>query len=228
MLTLTVQTVPFQSFPVVHCDFGVRRWVSNSTTRLKGGETSVALLTEVPWLKGIHNSKSFQVAPVGWEYIPEDKRQDNDKFRLIWGSGLVPLLNELQFQYPLPEPQKILGSPETGMNLQGTPNVAIFYKTGMKPNHGVEKGLLPGDRYPLAQQLAEKLSSKLIFTDPLRRVEHPNLKKPSTSKKYHSRTSSKNIFSPSKSENPPGEPIFAERRRLIGQAVNKQLTIEIR
>jgi len=227
VLLITVQTIPFQSFPVIHCDFSLRRWGSQPIRRIPGGEeTSMALLTKVPWLRGLHHSNSFQVAPVKWSYIPEkDRQEEESKFRLTWGSNLVSLLDKLHFQRPFPDPQEIIESPEAAMNLDGKSSAAIFFRHGMKPKHGVGAGLLPGDRHPLAEQLAGYFKPFLVFTDPLKRAEYsvsreanPFFEKIKKSKKS---TGEDEIAQAKKA-------LYEKCRGLINAAVGDRLTIEIR
>ena len=61
LITISVQTIPFVSYPVIYVDFGIRRWVSQQTRPGKN-QTSVYLHTSVPWLPELHHSSSFQVA----------------------------------------------------------------------------------------------------------------------------------------------------------------------
>ncbi len=172
VLRLTVQTVPFQSFPVTYCDCSVRRWMNLPPQYIGARKTSVALLTNVPWLPELPYSNSFQVAPLKWQRIPKAEQQNGQHFRLVWGNRLVDLLNELQLQQPFPNTQEIVEAPETAMNLNSTPNALIYYRTGMRPAHAVEAGLWPGDRQPIAEQLAEQFHPEFIFTEPLQRFKY--------------------------------------------------------
>ena len=216
VITFTVQTIPFQSFPVIHCDLSVRRWVSLPNTFLPKGETSVALLTKVPWIEGLPQTNSFQVAPVKWQLIPKKEQKDEQKFRVVWGSDLVSLLDKLQLKQPFPAPQAIRMSPEEALNLNGSPNVAIFYRNGMVPDHKVGTGLWPGDRRSLAEQIAKLLAPTLVFTKAPQR------------EKYTSPKLSNPFFEKKEPDKHSQDVRYAERRHLIGEAVDGQLTLEIR
>ncbi len=63
VLTLTLQTVPFQSYPELHCDISMRRWLGRPTYIPGKVETSIYLLDQVPWIEGAQQSHCFQVAP---------------------------------------------------------------------------------------------------------------------------------------------------------------------
>ena len=73
LLTLTLQTIPFQNFPVLHCDIGIRRWAGPKVYLPKKVETSVYLLDQVPWIEGLAHNQCFQVAPIKWGYIPANQ-----------------------------------------------------------------------------------------------------------------------------------------------------------
>jgi tetratricopeptide (TPR) repeat protein len=217
VITFTLQTVPFQDFPVVHCDISLRRWVSLPNTYLpRGEETSAYLLTQVPWLEELHHSNSFQVAPVGWEFVPAAEQQEGQPpYRLTWGSNLAPLLNRLNRQHPFPTPQDIIANPASALNLNDSPNTALVYRNGIKPEHGVGPGLGPEDRRLLAEQIAELLAPEWEFVaNPLR-------------VKFTSDVP-KNPFLPeSKEKTTPLSQFQVQRCRAIAHAVGNQLIVEI-
>lgn len=168
LLTLTVQTVPFQSQPVVHCDVGLRRWASRPTS-MPGGETSAYLLSSVPWLEGVRQTNSFQVAPLKWQPVLDVELQgEYSRWQPTWGSGLPALLDELHIRHRFPSPMDLLNNPESA--LHGTPTAAVVWRNGMKPEHGVGPGFMPPDRRELAEQLAAHFAATLEFTELLPRV----------------------------------------------------------
>ncbi|MBO1346177.1 MAG: DUF3962 domain-containing protein [Hormoscilla sp. GUM202] len=173
VITFTLQTVPFQSFPVLHCDLSLRRWVSRPNSSIPGGEeTSVYLLTKVPWLKGLHNSNSFQVAPIGWTRLSgSEQQQDKSQYRLNWGSNLVPLLDRLNLQQPFPTPEAIVADPTSALNLNASPNEAVVFRNGIKPEHRVDAGFSPADRRLLAEQIAELIAPEWEFVEAPQRVK---------------------------------------------------------
>ncbi|MHC5826506.1 MAG: pPIWI_RE module domain-containing protein, partial [Nostoc sp.] len=99
VLTLKVQTVPFQSYPQLQCDMSIRRWCSiNDTRLLLGGQTSsVYIRTKLEWGKGLNPygyTEYFQVAPLVWKGEPK------------WDNNLANLLDKFN---PLPyTPEQIL------------------------------------------------------------------------------------------------------------------------
>jgi hypothetical protein len=218
IVTLTVQTVPLQPFPVIHCDLGVRRWLSQ-TTFIPGGETSVYLLTGVPWIKGLHYSRSFQVATLRWERVSSPKREyGQSPFRLTWANKLAPILAHLRSPQPFPSPEALAEDPVSSLNPHGQTSAAVVYHNRMRADHGVGPGLMPGDRCPLAEQFAECLAPNLRFTEPLPRV-----------KQYRGVKFPNPFFERPKVDAPsaPHEELCAERRYIIGQSVGNRLTLEI-
>ena len=172
VITFTVQTVPFQNFPVIHCDLSVRRWGSLPIQSLPADkDTSVYLLTSVPWLEGIPNSNSFQVAPIAWERVPSSQQQEcQSKYRMKWGSNLAPLLDKLNPRHPFPAPQDIAKNPVSALNLNGSQSAALVYRNGINPEHRVGPGLSPADRRYLAEKIAELLAPEWELVEQLQRV----------------------------------------------------------
>jgi len=226
VITLTAQTVPFQSYPLIHCDVGLRRWAGPSP-RLPGGSTSVYLLTSVPWLRGMHESSSFQVASVRWRRMPSVTQSGKPTFSLIWGEYLTEMLNDLHPQHPFPVPQAIVDDPIQSLNLEGSPNAALIFRPGMEPEHGVGPGLMPPDRRALAEQLEAIFAPTLQFTQAPERVvfkvsggQNPFFE--------DIRTKMKKDGQPGKVVAPEQRDlVLAQRRTMITQAIGKQLNIEI-
>lgn len=174
VITFTLQTVPFQSFPVLHCDLIVRRWGSRPIEFLPSDkETSVYLLTEVPWLKNLPYSNSFQVAPIRSEKVPASEgRKDKSEYRVTWGSNLVPLLARLKVRDLFPTPQNIKDNPESTLNLNNDqPTAALVYRYGIDPEHGARPGLSPANRRQLAEQIADLIAPEWEFVEMPQRVK---------------------------------------------------------
>ncbi len=175
LLTLTLQTVPFQNFPVLHCDIGVRRWAGPKVFPKKNIETSVYLLDQVPWIQGLPHSQSFQIAPIRWGHIqanPETGEQGGSK--LVWGSDLVPLLKHLHIEKNhFPDPQELADHPYRFLHQhQAKPVAAIVYHSGLKPSHEIGTGFMPGDRRPLAEQIEALLQPEFHFVPPYERQKY--------------------------------------------------------
>ncbi len=196
VLTLTLQTVPFQSFPELHCDISMRRWLG-TPTRIRGkAETSIYLLDSVPWIEGTQHSHCFQVAPAAWEYLPPEKRDSSgEEFAFSWSSDLAALLNRLHPVTPLPSPQHIRDNPQQYIRRsqkRGSSELeaAIVYRPSMVPSHKIGTGMMPRDRYGFTEQLAAALEPELVFTPAYQRLigiqKHANPFFPTTSTKKKS------------------------------------------
>jgi hypothetical protein len=217
VMTLSVQTVPFQRFPVVHCDISIRRWASPKIDYSGGKETSVYLMTSVPWIAGLHHSPSFQVASLRWEHIPESERTNEaNRFRPVWSGYLAEIVQELRLPLPFPNPQDLLENPRGALETNPNCTAAIVFRNGMSPEHGVAAGVPMKDRRRLADQIAEKLLPNLIFTDPPIRA------------KKHRFTAEINPFFEKAKEDQPLDPIVLRKRRLaLTRAVGREVVFEI-
>jgi hypothetical protein len=175
VLTLAVQTVPFQPFPVLHSGVGVRRWVYHTPNPRSLGdrESNVYLLSSVPWIEGIHHSRSFQVAPIKWEWIPQSRRSAEElSGTLVWDSDLAPILDRLQYQAPLPTPADIFVNPGLALEDERDPTAALVHRTGLKPDHWVASGATPHDRHRLLSWVAENVAPRLRLVDPPERLQY--------------------------------------------------------
>lgn len=177
LLTFTLQTVPFQSFPVLYCSVGIRRWAGPQVYLPGKIETSVYLLDQVPWIQGLPNNQCFQVAPIRWVSVPENKETgDKGGSRLGWGSNLIPLLNELHIgKNVFPDPQVLANNPysflqSAQMSSQPpVPTAAIVYREGLKPAHEAGIGFMPRDRSYFAEKIAAILQPEFAFIPPYER-----------------------------------------------------------
>ena len=173
VITFTVQTVPFQSFPVVNCDLSVRRWASLPLKFLpQNQETSIYLLTQVPWIERLHQSNSFQVASIQWQQLTRANSSNTQQnWGWNWGSNLAPLLNNLNRQHPFPNPEDIVQNPLSALNLNGNSTAALVYRNGIEPKHDVQGGFGPADRRLLAEKIQELIAPEWEFVEPLKRIQ---------------------------------------------------------
>lgn len=218
VITFTVQTLPFQNYPVIHTDISVRRWASRAIIDLPvDKETSIYLLTSVPWLEGLNNSESFQVAPIARRRLPASQLQPNQpQYEWTWGSNLTALLNRLNRYNPFPVPQDIINSPLSTLNLTGTPNAALVYRNAIKPAHDVEPGFGPADRRQLAEQIEGKLASEWKFVEAPKRFKY-------------GRKLPKNCFQPDSQlkKTTSINQLQLQRCQSINKTVGNYLTVEI-
>ncbi len=100
---------PFKNF---RCCTVILVFVVGPDTKVfltKNAETSVYLLDQVPWIKGLQQNRCFQVAPIRWGYVPENPETGEvGGSRLVWGSDLVHLLDDLHVgKKILPDPHEL-------------------------------------------------------------------------------------------------------------------------
>lgn len=232
LITLTVQTVPFQAFPVIHCDLGLRRWASQPITYMPAGdETSVFLLTQVPWLEGMPLSTSFQVAPIRWAHSSDG----NAPGRYVWGSNLAPILNALvSSPRSFPDPETIRADPAAALNLSGDSHAALVYRNGIRPDHDVSPGMMPAKRRELTEQIAAQLTSLAVLSEPLQKryptrafsiaVSH-NPFDERAAEAVSSRDAENSRLSDRRFQVAPS--VHTERRAAIARAIGNELPIEI-
>jgi hypothetical protein len=221
-LKLTTQTVPFQPYPVVYVEIGIRRWMSPGMRPPGGERTSVYVLTQVPWLRGLHESQSFHVASIRWGRPTGEKdAKGSDVFPLIWADQLTEMLDQLHPQRPFPDPMQLLNDPIGGMNLQGSPSAAVAFREKFNMPHGVGPGLMIPDRQLLAEQLEALFAPRLQFTE---RPERAMFRASSRSNPLFEKTrdSDGNIIPEVHAR------VTSERRDLIRRASGDQFTIAVR
>lgn len=159
-LTLTVQTVAFQPEPVAHATVGIRRWcpVVPSTG---GRSVSLYLLSSVPWLRGLHLSRSFRVAPVRW-------RKHQGTWALAWHRPVRHIFDQIAFDRPLPDPAAIGADPLSF--LDGDAAAAIVYTTSAGFAHTVQAGAHARERDQIIRWVQNALDDTLQPTAPLSRI----------------------------------------------------------
>jgi hypothetical protein len=140
--------------------------------------------------------------------IQDAQQQKTYTRKLQWGNSLSELIQDIQLQANILEPEALISTPEAFLNMEGkqTVTAAVVYRYGMTPDHGAKPGLMPGDRRDLAEKIAEFIAPTLIFTETPKKVPYVSAKinNPLFTKKA-----------------------FVERRQLITQAVGDVLTLEI-
>mgnify|MGYP000894980752 CR=1 FL=1 len=156
VLRFSLQTVPFDERPVVNLELITRRWLRASGPKnffsLGKEQASTAYFrSRVHWLGDGVASDSFQVAPVGWQ------RRD-EGWELGWKDRIGQLASELSWPR-FPDVQRLSKDPAACM--AGDPTIAIAFDTGLKPDHEVAAGWMPGDRKPMFEQASQKLADLL-------------------------------------------------------------------
>lgn len=210
-LRFTLQTIPFQSFPVVHLDMGIRRWVSLDDVKIPGGKHSVYLLTEFPGSQVTTNSRRFQIASIKWE-------KTDGGFKLAWNNLLPELFNRIYPNQTLPTPEELNHKPLSYIDKPGLNAVMTFQNKMHAWQHKVSTGLTPRDRRTLCEQIAPKLydSFNLIHTEAPERVSGLRIQ------------NTKNVFFASKPSNKIEEKENnINRRKAIAQTAGANLRLEI-
>jgi hypothetical protein len=158
VLRLTVQTLPLEPRPYVHCEVMLRRWVSHPVGWLPPGNTSVFVRTQVPWLRGGRQASTFQVVPLTW------------KGGYTWGNDLAPLLAGLSQMSSLPSAVDLCKDPGRYLHAPAPPVLAIDYRETIRPPHTAKPGWGPNDRRLIFDEVVEALHGVLEPCEPLPRV----------------------------------------------------------
>ncbi|MBX5458763.1 MAG: DUF3962 domain-containing protein [Thermogemmatispora sp.] len=186
VITVTLQTVPFQSYPQLHINLGVRRWVSQPLKYTPAETISAYLLDSLPWLAADQQRQCFQVAPIVRRNRKAGETPENGNGWIVeyrWADSLVALLNDLHWAELLPDPQQLIQQPTEWLEraLTGrSPQAALVFRTGMRPDHGEGAGFSLSDRRFMVEQIAELLAPDFVLRSPLERygarrfITHPS------------------------------------------------------
>lgn len=170
VITLTLQTAPFEGAPLLYADLGVRRWVVG---KLFARNAMAFLATQAPWVEDAPATPYFGVARMIRE------RDAKGEWGWAWDDALPSILDRLKLfssvaMPPFPSAATIAERPEVGLELPGElsgAGAAIMYHTGMASDHHMGIGFLPDDRAMLiADQLASALAPYCPLVEPLMRV----------------------------------------------------------
>lgn len=215
-IRFTLQTVPYQSFPTLHCDIGIRRWLSAQNADLGSGHHSVYMLANFPGADARPQTQRFQVSSIGWKRLSE--RNDQGRmYEPYWDNDLLPEL--FARIYPpgrLPHPELIRRDPLDYLERRGLSFAIPVHNTMTPRQHRVKPGWMPVDRSILAEQIAHHLEQRfnLIYTPAPRRVSD------------RSSSSGNNVFLdvPLKHK---GEAERQAKRLAVARAVDGRLKLEM-
>lgn len=171
VITLSVQTIPFQAEPFLFVDLSLRRWVATPITKPLPFDASVHVRANAPWLsedEGI--SPSFEVASLRWRHPKKGGAASLPQ----WQGFLPTIIDRLQLDTPFPSPIDLVGRGQTRWWEDETgPIAAIVYSTRMDLPHGVGPGFMPPDRHKVVTgQIAALLGPDFTPVDPLPRVRY--------------------------------------------------------
>jgi hypothetical protein len=108
-----------------------------------------------------------------WQYI-----RFESVLRTMRGNCRSELIQDIQLQANILEPEALISTPEAFLNMEGkqTVTAAVVYRYGMTPDHGAKPGLMPDDRRDLAEKIADFIASTLIFTETPKKVPYVSLR----------------------------------------------------
>jgi hypothetical protein len=209
ILTFTMQTVPFQAYPVLHCDVSLRRWAGPKRVFLKQ-RANAYIATNLPFVPELDGwSNQLQVISL--------KREINlvGNWTSHWEDHLVDILAQLRSKASLIDANQLTDTPTIGQR-DWDNAAAIVYSTRMK-RHRIGAGVAIRERGQLFDQLTDLLSNLFEPVVPLPRVK--------VSKREKVGFRSNPFFM--KIQNDKKQDLITEQRIVIGEA-NKQIWAERR
>jgi hypothetical protein len=228
LLTLTLQTIPFQSFPVMHVDVGLRRWVSIPGANLDYDDHNLYLLPRLASEEMRVSSRRFQTASI-------KRRKDITKpagegYYWDWADSLPSLFAEYFPESPLPDPHEVLRDPAIFINGDHKLQVAIPYHNRMWHDHVVGTGSQPRERKQLADSIAEILYEEfgLITTGTLQRVKDRGKEVRNRKSIFHESVFEKDGRQKTDRLKANAHGIFAQRRLATASSVRLPPRIEVR
>jgi hypothetical protein len=171
LLSVSTQSHAFTSEPTIHLRTGVRRWAHREPKLSFDSGHTLYLLPSVPWLPGIHHSRSFLTAPIESWKKDAPNTDSGFEYSARWGENgkLGRILRELGCTNRLPDPENIKKTPAAWLGAKDT--AALVYKEGMYPtfSHPVSAGTSLADKVPLVTWVAKTLANHVEPVAPLKK-----------------------------------------------------------
>ena len=204
VLTFTMQTVAFQSYPMLHCDVSLRRWAGPGRVFLKQ-HANTYIATNLPFVPELGGwSNQLQVVSL--------KRALNlaGNWTSQWEDHLVDILAQLRSKASLIDANQLTDTPTIGQR-DWDNGAVIVYSTRMKW-HRIGAGVAIRERGKLFDQITDLLSDLFEPVAPLPRVK--------ISKREKVGFQSNPFFM--KIQNDKRQNLTSEQRIVMGEA-NKQI-----
>ncbi|GAB3456083.1 hypothetical protein GCM10027570_37260 [Streptomonospora sediminis] len=148
---LTLQNDLFVPEPILHVTTGMRRWCRTAPKTGRGRSVNAYLLTEVPWIRGLEQSRSFRM-------VPMRNYPDGGSWQMRWRAGLRDLFDQIAFDSRFPDAAEIASSPTKYLGGDGEDTAAaIVHNAGGGNTHGVGAGVSARERDRIAHWVAETL-----------------------------------------------------------------------
>lgn len=224
VLTFTLQTVPFQPHPVLHCDVSIRRWAGPRRVFFTK-HASAYISANLPFIAEFDGwSNQLQVVSL--------KRERRDgEWTSQWEDRLVDTLARLRSKVTLIDADQLTRDPATGQD-DWDNAAAIVYSTKMK-RHAVGAGITIRERGQLFDQITGLLDALFEPVAPFARIRVP--KRSTFTLQSHAffekiQGDTKKSLNAEQREHiqAANEQVWSQRRALVCETVGTQLCIEIR
>lgn len=167
-IQLTLQTVAFQSDPVLYVHVGVRRYVSQNKIDYKREIKSALIHTPLSWLPGLVYKNSFQIARVRSRLTGKKDEAGKKESELRWDDTLEAIINKLNFTNPLPKAQELLNQlPD--YTFRDT-KALLIHNTSINVAHPVSVGLSATDKTAIVEALQQRLSASWTLASTYTRI----------------------------------------------------------
>lgn len=166
ILTITVQTVPFVPTYRVYVSSGIRRWTTSVVDLSRNQTARILLNVPLPWPDLAEGRTSRLIANrIGWS---------RDRQRIDWRDHSVAgILPELDIVRTYPGADELVANARTWIRGRGGLSAGIVHQNRYG-SHGVETGLLSGERSLIDGWVEEGLRPLLRRAPDLRRVREAN------------------------------------------------------
>jgi hypothetical protein len=159
VLTISLQTTPFDPKPRLHLHWHVRRWATHpraDTKRLDlpyRGATTAYLRPVVPWLPG---------APPTERYALAQLRRDRAADSFVWSENdTAGILRGLSLTGDFPAPEQLLTEPVSWIGEGRGVRAAVVHSTRMGA-HGIGPGFMPNQRAELTEWAEQALPAGVV------------------------------------------------------------------
>ncbi|SOD89283.1 pPIWI_RE module domain-containing protein [Spirosoma fluviale] len=155
-LRITLQTVAFQTNPLIYVHVGVRRYISQNIS-FKGDIKSAFIHTPLSWLPGLVYENSVQIARVRSRANGKVDKDGKKEYELQWDDTLEAIINKLNLSNPLPPAQELLNQLPT-YSFQHT-EALLIHSTSISAAHPISVGLSATDKTAIIDTLKQRLSA---------------------------------------------------------------------
>lgn len=157
VISISVQTVPFQPFVSIHCGLSIRRWIDVGINQSLGRQKNV---TAFIFCAPPNEKPCFLTARA-------IRRKIDGKYEWKWTDDLHDLIPQSGMRHLVPAPNELLSNP---IEFVSDNAIGVVYTHYIQKNvdhyrtepHEAGTGFRPADRHKLFQQICERLAPNYV------------------------------------------------------------------